>query len=92
MAERPLREHFEALRTKEFSRLDESEHVYLDYTGSGLYSASQLRNHEAYLRDRVFGNPHSESPASMTALVSFESRIGARELEALKRESSDFAR
>lgn len=67
MAERPLREHFETLRAEEFSRLDECRHVYLDYTGSGLYSASQLRNHEAYLRDRVFGNPHSESPASATA-------------------------
>jgi selenocysteine lyase/cysteine desulfurase len=67
MAEHPLRQHFDALRAKEFSRLDESRHVYLDYTGSGLYSASQLRNHEAYLRDRVFGNPHSESPASTTA-------------------------
>jgi molybdenum cofactor sulfurtransferase len=67
MAERPLRQRFEALRAREFSRLDESRHVYLDYTGSGLYSASQLRNHEEYLRDRVFGNPHSESPASATA-------------------------
>jgi selenocysteine lyase/cysteine desulfurase len=67
MSERPLREHFETLRAKEFSRLDECRHVYLDYTGSGLYAASQLRNHEEYLRDRVFGNPHSESPASAMA-------------------------
>ena len=31
------RERFEALRAREFGRLDEGGHVYLDYTGSGLY-------------------------------------------------------
>lgn len=67
MGELPLREQFETLRAEQFGRLDECQHVYLDYTGSGLYAASQLRNHEEYLRDRVFGNPHSESPASAMA-------------------------
>ena len=61
------RERFEALRAKEFSRLDENGHVYLDYTGSGLYAASQLRQHDAFLEHHVLGNPHSESPASAAA-------------------------
>ena len=39
-------------------------HVYLDYTGGGLYAASQLREHEAMLSGHVFGNPHSASPCS----------------------------
>jgi len=43
------------LRTAEFSRLDEQRHVYLDYTGGGLYGLSE----------GVFGNPHSGNPASM---------------------------
>ena len=31
------------LRAREFARLDALHHVYLDYTGSGLYAASQVR-------------------------------------------------
>ena len=33
------------LRVKEYARLDELGHVYLDYTGGGLYAESQLREH-----------------------------------------------
>ena len=62
-----LREHFESLRNREFRRLDESDQVYLDYTGSGLYAESQLRRQEEFLRRHVLGNPHSESPASARA-------------------------
>ena len=54
----------DALRAREYARLDEGHQVYLDYTGGGLYAARQLREHQALLRDGVFGNPHSESPAS----------------------------
>jgi molybdenum cofactor sulfurtransferase len=59
------------LRSTEFRRLDEHGHVYLDYTGGGLYAESQVIEHAALLNGRVFGNPHSASPASqaMTALV-----------------------
>jgi selenocysteine lyase/cysteine desulfurase len=53
------------LRQREFSRLDEQGHVYLDYTGSGLYAASQVEGHAATLLAAVFGNPHSASPASL---------------------------
>lgn len=62
-----LRTSFEALRADEFRRLDECGHVYLDYTGSGLYAESQLRRQEAFLEHHVLGNPHSENPTSMEA-------------------------
>lgn len=56
---------FAALRAREFSRLDKSGEVYLDYTGSALYAESQVRNHLALLAETVFGNPHSQSVASL---------------------------
>jgi selenocysteine lyase/cysteine desulfurase len=62
-----LDERFEALRAREFSRLDAGDHVYLDYTGSGLYAESQLRRHEEFLEHHVLGNPHSENPTSSAA-------------------------
>jgi selenocysteine lyase/cysteine desulfurase len=55
---------FEALRASEFGRLDELSQVYLDYTGSGIYAESQIRNHAEFLSRVVLGNPHSENPAS----------------------------
>ena len=36
-------------------------HVYLDYTGGGLYADSQLARHRALLAGAVFGNPHSQN-------------------------------
>src|SRR5512136_1528072 len=59
------------LRAREFSRLDASGHVYLDYTGAGLGGASQVRRHLDLLLGNVLGNPHSGNPASKraTALV-----------------------
>jgi selenocysteine lyase/cysteine desulfurase len=53
------------VRKKEFSRLDETGHVYLDYTGGSLYSASQLARHLELLQRGVYGNPHSTNPSSM---------------------------
>ena len=41
---------FEELRRTEYRRLDEGGHVYLDYTGGGLYAASQLREHVELLQ------------------------------------------
>jgi molybdenum cofactor sulfurtransferase len=52
------------LREKEYSRLDRLGHVYLDYTGAGLYAASQVRDHFRLLESHVFGNPHSHNPTS----------------------------
>ena len=55
------------LRRTEYARLDAAGHVYLDYTGSGLYALSQLEEHQALLRAGVFGNPHSLNPTSAAA-------------------------
>jgi selenocysteine lyase/cysteine desulfurase len=59
------------LRATEYARLDQQGHVYLDYTGGGLYAESQLRDHMALLSRQVFGNPHSKNLTSlaMTELV-----------------------
>jgi selenocysteine lyase/cysteine desulfurase len=53
------------LRATEYARLDRQGHVYLDYTGGGLYAESQLRAHMALLCREVFGNPHSKNLTSM---------------------------
>ncbi len=63
--------HLDQLRQTEYARLDQQKHIYLDYTGGGLYAESQLRKHMALLTNNIFGNPHSTNPASqaMTDLV-----------------------
>ena len=55
------------LRTAEYARLDVAEHIYLDYTGGGLYAESQVRQHHELLSRQVFGNPHSSNPTSLAA-------------------------
>jgi len=62
---------FAALRAREFGRLDDGGHAYLDYTGSALYPDRLVASHATALRGSVLGNPHSESPTSIasTALV-----------------------
>jgi molybdenum cofactor sulfurtransferase len=64
---RPL----DVLRERDYSRLDRLGHVYLDYTGAGLYAMSQVREHIGLLEAHVFGNPHSGNPtsAAMTELI-----------------------
>ncbi len=57
----------DALRRTEYGRLDRSGHVYLDYTGGGLYAASQVRKHAAWLLENTLGNPHSNNPTSLLA-------------------------
>jgi selenocysteine lyase/cysteine desulfurase len=52
------------LRAREFSRLDASRQVYLDYTGAGLCGESQITRHMDLLLNNVLGNPHSDNPAS----------------------------
>ncbi len=61
----------DALRAREYARLDDLGQIYLDYTGGGLYAESQLREHFELLSRNVFGNPHSLNPTSraMTELV-----------------------
>ncbi len=41
------------LRAREYARLDRQGHIYLDYTGGGLYAESQLQEHMALLRSHV---------------------------------------
>ena len=52
------------MRATDYSRLDVAGHVYLDYTGGGLYADSQLARHRALLAGAVFGNPHSQNLSS----------------------------
>lgn len=58
---------FGELRKREFGRLDEGSHVYLDYTGSGLYPESLVRRHAELLCGSVLGNPHSQNPTSLAS-------------------------
>ena len=60
-------DYFADLRAREFSRIDEGNHAYLDYTGSGLYTESLVRDYAEYLTKTVLGNPHSENPSSLAA-------------------------
>ncbi len=55
----------DTLRKTDYARLDRQGHVYLDYTGGGLYAQSLLRGHMAQLDAGVFGNPHSHNLTSM---------------------------
>ena len=59
------------MRALEYARLDAHDHVYLDFTGGGLYAASQVAAHAALLQREVLGNPHSGSLTSVatTTLV-----------------------
>ncbi len=63
----PAPEALGRLRSEEFGRLDELGHVYVDYTGGGLFGASQLRRHMEFLAGSVLGNPHSTNPTSAVA-------------------------
>ena len=52
------------LRASQYPLLERDHHVYLDYTGAGLYASAQLTAHQAILNEGVFGNPHSWNPTS----------------------------
>jgi molybdenum cofactor sulfurtransferase len=83
LAAQPRYEHtrvLDELRATEFGRLDARGHVYLDYTGAGLYAESQVRRHAELLISDVLGNPHSASPTSALATELVE-RTRARVLE-----------
>src|SRR5512143_4064843 len=69
----PETERIDELRRTEYARLDRAEHIYLDYTGGGLYAESQLRAHHDLLSRNVFGNPHSANPTSQAATEFVES-------------------
>ncbi len=61
------------LRARDYTRLDKLGHVYLDYTGGGLYAESQVQKHMDLLMRQVYGNPHSSNPTSRAATELVES-------------------
>src|SRR5581483_1109506 len=63
----PTTHSLDDLRASEYARLDAGEHIYLDYTGGGLYAETQVRRHHQLLSEQVFGNPHSSNPSSLAA-------------------------
>jgi molybdenum cofactor sulfurtransferase len=55
------------LRQRDYARLDTQGHIYLDYTGAGLYGESQIIKHMHLLTSGVYGNPHSTNPTSFAS-------------------------
>lgn len=64
------------LRMTEYSYLDAGGHDYLDYTGAGLPTQSQLNAHAERMRSGCFGNPHSANPASAASTELIEQPAG----------------
>ncbi|MES2298954.1 MAG: aminotransferase class V-fold PLP-dependent enzyme [Pseudomonadota bacterium] len=58
---------FDALRAREFARLDAQDISYLDFAASGLYGQSQLDAYAARLARNVYGNPHSAHAPSLAS-------------------------
>jgi len=69
-------ESLDKLRATDYGRLDRAEHIYLDYTGGGIYAESQIQKHQKLLNENVYGNPHSTNPTSLAATELVD---GARE-------------
>ncbi len=65
------------LRNRDYTRLEKTGQVYLDYTGGGLYAESQVKMHQNMLLEGVFGNPHSTNPSSLHATELVESARNA---------------
>lgn len=55
---------FESLITREYGRLAQAGHTYLDYTGGNIYADSHIAAHHNLLKNNTFGNPHSTNPTS----------------------------
>jgi len=60
-------ESIDKLRAADYARLDRAEHIYLDYTGGGIYAESQIKKHQKLLSENVYGIPHSTNPTSLAA-------------------------
>ncbi len=61
------------LRADDYGRIDRAHHIYLDYTGGGIYAESQVKKHQQILLENTFGNPHSSNPTSIYATHYVES-------------------
>lgn len=57
----------DANREEEYSRLDDNQQVYLDTTGSALFTSSLVDNHAKRLSHTVLGNAQSSNPTSHTS-------------------------
>jgi molybdenum cofactor sulfurtransferase len=57
-------EYIDLIRLREFSRLDEQGHVYLDYGGGCPFPQKLVNQHQDLLRDSILGNPHSHNLAA----------------------------
>lgn len=62
---------FSRLRRKQFSQLDRSNVVYLDYTGACPVPKSLPEKHMSNLSSNVYANPHSASLPSSAATAAF---------------------
>jgi len=60
----PNTSELDRLRETQYPLLEKESHIYLDYTGAGLYASSQLDAHQKLLSESLFGNPHSWNPTS----------------------------
>ncbi len=58
---------FDALRAREFARLDEQSLAYLDYAAAALYGQSQVDAYASRLAATVYGNPHSTHAPSQAS-------------------------
>ena len=65
--EPPHEDYFNQLIGKEYKRVTESGHTYLDYTGGNLFPKSLLEKHYDLMRNNILGNPHSTNPTSHLA-------------------------
>ena len=53
----------DALRLKEFSRIKESQEVYVDYVNGSIAPESIVVKHADILRAEILGHPGLESPS-----------------------------
>ena len=59
---------FDALRAREFRRLDDQRIAYLDYAAAALYGQSQVDAYAERLTRTVYGNPHSCHAPSLASM------------------------
>ncbi|EEH03087.1 cysteine desulfurase [Histoplasma capsulatum G186AR] len=78
------------LRATDYPTLDGEGHIYLDYTGGGLYADSQLRAHHELLARNIFGNPHSLNPTS-SAITELDEQARARVLSFFNASPDEYA-